>query len=59
LLVFSNTDLTNSRVHNFKKMERRRVVFKLGVIYQTPSEKIESHSANGQIHHREATECDF
>ena len=39
-LVFSNTDLTNSRVHNFKKMERRRVVFKLGVIYQTPAEKL-------------------
>lgn len=42
LLVFSNTDLTNSRIHNFKKMEKRRVVFKLGVIYQTPSEKIKS-----------------
>ncbi|MDZ4141115.1 MAG: mechanosensitive ion channel family protein [Methylotenera sp.] len=41
-MVFSNTDLTNSRVHNFKKMERRRVVFKLGVIYQTPSEKLKS-----------------
>jgi small-conductance mechanosensitive channel len=39
-LVFSNSDLTNSRVHNFKKMERRRVVFKLGVIYQTPSENL-------------------
>ncbi|MCR4298373.1 MAG: mechanosensitive ion channel family protein [Gallionella sp.] len=39
-LVFSNTDLTNSRVHNFKKMEKRRVVFKLGVIYQTPAEKL-------------------
>lgn len=39
-LVFSNTDLTNSRVHNFKKMERRRVVFKLGVTYQTPSDKL-------------------
>lgn len=39
-MVFSNTDLTNSRVHNFKKMERRRVVFNLGVIYQTPSEKL-------------------
>lgn len=39
-LVFSNTDLTNSRVHNFKKMEQRRVVFKLGVTYQTPSEKL-------------------
>ena len=39
-LVFSNTDLTNSRVHNFKKMEKRRVVFKLGVIYQTSYEKL-------------------
>lgn len=39
-LVFSNTDLTNSRVHNYKKMERRRVVFKLGVIYKTPYEKL-------------------
>ncbi len=34
-LVFSNSDLTNSRIHNYKKMERRRVVFKIGVIYQT------------------------
>lgn len=42
LLVFSNKDLTDSRVHNFKKMERRRVVFKLGVIYQTPSEKLKA-----------------
>ena len=39
-LIFSNTDLTNSRVHNYKKMERRRVVFKLGVIYQTSYEKL-------------------
>ena len=41
-LVFSNTDLTNSRVHNFKKMEKRRVVFKLGVVYQTPLEKLKA-----------------
>lgn len=39
-LVFSNHDLTNSRIHNFKKMERRRVVFKLGVIYQTSAEQL-------------------
>ncbi len=39
-LVFSNHDLTSSRIHNYKKMERRRVVFKLGVIYQTSSEKL-------------------
>ena len=41
-IVFSNTDLTNSRVHNFKKMEKRRIAFKLGVIYQTPAEKLQS-----------------
>ncbi|MCP4648527.1 MAG: mechanosensitive ion channel [PVC group bacterium] len=36
-LVFSNTDLTNSRVRNYKRMEKRRVVFQLGVTYQTTS----------------------
>ncbi len=40
-LVFSNTDLTNSRIHNFKKMERRRVVFTIGVVYQTKLEQLQ------------------
>lgn len=39
-MVFSNTDLTNSRLHNFKKMEKRRVDFTLGVTYQTPAQKL-------------------
>lgn len=39
-LIFSNTDLTNSRVRNYKRMEKRRVVFKLGVTYQTTAEQI-------------------
>ena len=39
-IVFSNKDLTNSRLHNFGRMEKRRVVFKIGVVYQTPAEKI-------------------
>jgi len=34
-LVFSNSDLTNSRVRNYKRMGQRRVVFRLGVTYQT------------------------
>jgi len=38
-LIFSNTDLTNSRVRNYKRMDQRRVLFKLGVTYQTTSEK--------------------
>ena len=40
-LVFSNTDLTNSRIHNFKKMQERRVLFKLSVVYSTPAAKLE------------------
>ena len=39
-LVFSNTDLTNSRVHNYKRMQKRRVVFSLGVTYQITPEKL-------------------
>jgi small-conductance mechanosensitive channel len=37
-LVFSNTDLVDSRVHNYKRMQRRRVLFKLGVTYQTKAD---------------------
>ncbi len=39
-LVFSNTDLTNSRIKNYKRMEKRRVLFSLGVTYQTSTEQI-------------------
>jgi small-conductance mechanosensitive channel len=37
-VIFSNTDLTNSRIRNYKRMERRRVILKLGVTYETSSE---------------------
>jgi len=40
-VILSNTDLTSSRVRNYKRMEKRRVVFKLGVTYQTSLEKLE------------------
>ncbi|EMR02383.1 mechanosensitive ion channel family protein [Cesiribacter andamanensis] len=39
-LVFSNSDLTSSRIHNFKRMQQRRVVFKVGVTYDTPLEQL-------------------
>lgn len=39
-LIFSNTSLTNARVRNYKRMERRRIVFKLGVTYQTSFENM-------------------
>lgn len=40
-LVCSNTYLTNARVHNYKRMEQRRIVFKLGVVYQTTKEQLQ------------------
>ena len=41
-LVFSNSDLLNSRIRNYKRMDRRRVLFTIGVVYQTPADKLES-----------------
>ena len=41
-LIFSNTDLTSSRIKNYKRMQERRVVFSIGVIYQTPIEKVKA-----------------
>lgn len=39
-LIFSNSDLTSTRLRNYKRMEKRRVVFKIGVTYQTGVEKL-------------------
>ncbi|MGB4973259.1 MAG: mechanosensitive ion channel family protein [Cyclobacteriaceae bacterium] len=39
-IIISNSDLTNSRVHNFKRMEKRRILFTLGVTYQTTPEQL-------------------
>jgi small-conductance mechanosensitive channel len=39
-LVFSNSDLLNSRIRNYGRMYERRVVFNLGVTYQTPREML-------------------
>ena len=41
-LIFSNSDLTSSRIKNYKRMRERRVVFSLGVTYQTPLEKVKA-----------------
>jgi len=40
MLVFSNSDLTDSRLRNYKLMEKRRVVFRIGVVYQTKLSQI-------------------
>lgn len=41
-IIVSNADLTGSRVRNYKRMEQRRVVFKIGVVYETPLEQLKS-----------------
>ncbi len=40
-IVISNRELTSTRIQNFKKMEKRRVVFNFGVVYGTSNTKIE------------------
>ncbi|MGB2964463.1 MAG: mechanosensitive ion channel family protein [Anaerolineales bacterium] len=39
-LIFSNTDLLNSRIRNYKRLEKRRISFSIGVIYGTPADKL-------------------
>ena len=39
-LVFANSDLTDSRIHNFKRMQKRRIAFKISVRYQTSTEQL-------------------
>lgn len=39
-LIISNSDLTSSRIHNFKRMHLRRVEFTLGVTYETSVENL-------------------
>lgn len=40
-LVISNTDLTSSRIRNYKPMKRRRISFGLGVTYETGLSQLE------------------
>lgn len=39
-VIIANSDLTQSRVHNFKRQESRRIAFTLSVRYQTATEKL-------------------
>lgn len=41
-LVFSNADLLSSRIRNYGRMFERRVVFGVGVVYQTPRAKLQA-----------------
>lgn len=39
-LVMPNTALTASQIQNYKRMQERRIVFHIGVTYDTPQEKM-------------------
>jgi small-conductance mechanosensitive channel len=43
-IVIGNANLTNSRIHNFKRQINRRVVFTFNIDYRTPVEKIKTIS---------------
>lgn len=40
-VVIPNQELTSTRINNYRKMERRRVQFSFGVVYDTSSKKLE------------------
>ena len=40
LIVFSNADLLKSRIRNYRRMYERRVVFIIGIAYDTPADRL-------------------
>jgi small-conductance mechanosensitive channel len=40
-LIMANSDLINARIRNFKRMQRRRIAFSLGITYETGLAKIQ------------------
>jgi small-conductance mechanosensitive channel len=41
-LIFSNAELVGSRIKNYGRMQQRRILFTIGVTYQTPVEKLKA-----------------
>src|SRR3989339_59832 len=39
-VIISNKELTSTRIQNFKRMQQRRIVFKIGVNFETSLEKL-------------------
>jgi len=63
-LVIPNSELTNSRVQNFRKMQRRRVVFSFGVTYDTSVKKLGAipdmvHEIIGKAEHADIDRVHF
>ncbi|MBE0436698.1 MAG: mechanosensitive ion channel, partial [Methylomicrobium sp.] len=41
-VICANGELLDTRIRNYKRMQERRVVFKIGVVYDTPYEQLHS-----------------
>jgi small-conductance mechanosensitive channel len=41
-LIISNSELSTTRIRNFRRMEERRVLFRLGIAYRTPPDVVET-----------------
>ncbi|MFD0985706.1 mechanosensitive ion channel family protein [Methyloligella solikamskensis] len=41
-IVCANSDLITSRIHNYKRMAERRIVFHIGIVYDTTPDKLEA-----------------
>jgi len=39
-IVIPNKNLTSEKIKNYKQMEKRRIVFEIGLTYNTPSERL-------------------
>ncbi len=39
-LVVSNKELTETRIHNYKRMRKKTIFFKFGIAYETPTKKL-------------------
>lgn len=41
-IVFSNTDMLKARIHNYKRMQTRRIAFTISVTYETHADQLRS-----------------
>jgi small-conductance mechanosensitive channel len=41
-IIVPNGELTGARLHNYKQMQERRVVFTIGLVYHTPADSLET-----------------
>jgi small-conductance mechanosensitive channel len=41
-IIIGNSNISNSRIHNYKRLINRRVIFTINIDYRTPLEKLQS-----------------